>query len=157
MPWENNKVLHMKQELETLIKQEFGISVDFPVYCCTKKELVERIVSESFFSKLPKNARLSIKIQLQFIIGRYFSDTNEIWVVHGKGDRKGVILHKLLHAIQKCKPHRENIVDYIVWHYLKDSEFINNKILKEWQEIENAVGFERIKQQLLKNEDCENF
>lgn len=157
MPWTTDSVTQLKTDLETLIENEFGINPNTPVFLCTKEELIARIVTEHFFLQLPKEEQQNVKSRLEFVLGIYFADTHEIWVVHGESDNREVIFHELLHAIQKCDSHRENIVDYLSWRYLKVHESIEAQILQEWQEIERSVGFHALRERFLTVGDCEEF
>ena len=38
-----------------------------------------------------------------------------------------------------------------------NERIIDQKVLKEWIEIENTVGFKAIKEKLLSEGDCEDF
>ena len=97
------------------------------------------------------------EVYLHDVIGKYFSQKNEIWLLDGKGVNIEVLTHELLHSIQRCKPNRENIVDYITYKLTGLTNQILDDILQEWNEIEKSIGFKVIVKQLLIEKDCEEF
>ena len=93
----------------------------------------------------------------KFVAGKYFSQDDTIWLVQGKGVDLPTLVHEFLHSIQVCRPHRENIVEYLVYKLLKDCTLIDERKLNEWREIEKQVGWKGIKQRLVLEGDCEDM
>ena len=157
MPWTTRVLLSLSKELEIFIEQEFAVKPNCAVLLCTSEEMIERIQRDPFFRSLTAEERENLNIQLPYIFGKYFRNEHEIWVVDGKGNNKAIMFHELLHSIQQCEPNRENIVEYLTWHYIKDSTVIDPYTLEDWREIERTVGLPKIKRRLLTKGDCEDF
>ena len=146
MPWTTDRLNLLIVQARKLLLKEFPDTIfSADVFICSQMEMINRTKEEIK------------KYYPSFIIGKYFSKENIIWLVEGKGDNLPTLLHELLHSIQKCSPNRENIVDFLVHKMLDNVDSIDQKVLNEWNEIEKAVGFKAIKERLRSEGDCEDF
>ena len=157
MPWTNDSLAEFVVEGKRLIHQEFGINPDVTVLLCTLKELNVRISSELSTRVHPERLKKLQQFIIPLILGKYFKNTNEIWLIEGEGDKKSILIHELLHSIQICNSHRENIVDYLTYKITDDPTIITPSIVKDWNEIEKMHGIKAIKKRLLQPGDCEEF
>lgn len=89
--------------------------------------------------------------------GKHFFLKNEIWLIQQDGEQYEILVHELLHSIQRCSPDREGIVYYLTYKLTKNPAVIPVKKLQEWQEIEKSVGLKTIVKQLLLEKGCEEF
>jgi len=158
MPWITDSFSETVVEAKKLIWQEFEIHADAIVLLCTQKEMIDRVILELSTRKIPKQ-RLNNLIQfiLPLLVGKYFKETNEIWLIEEKGDNFSTLIHELLHSIQVCSPHREGLVDFLTYKITGDQTIIDPFLLKEWKELEMMHGLEAIKKRLLIPSDCEDF
>ena len=158
MPWSSEELNSLIKKGRDIISNEFSIDSQVPIYNCSEDEMSTEIIKEletlNFSSKEIESIK---KFQLPFIIGKYFRDRNEIWLVNPVGCNLSTLLHELIHSFQKCSPNRDNIADYIAFKFTGDTSHIIPENLKEWKEIERQVGFKRIKNQILVEKDCEDF
>ena len=157
MPWTNDSFAEFVVEGNRLIHQEFGIIPDATVLLCTREELNVRIIAELSTRVHPERLRRLQQFIIPLILGKYFKETNEIWLSEGEGDKKSILIHELLHSIQICTSHRESIVDYLTYKITDDPTIITPFTVKDWNEIEKLYGFEAIKKRLLQPGDCEDF
>lgn len=157
MPWQTSKLSNIEKKARSLIYEFIDIQIDIPVYISTEEEMIEAVLFEQLKLNRKKNEIEKIKYDLNFILGKFFSNKQEIWVVDGRGINLDVIIHELLHSIQKCLSKREHIVDYITFKITKNKEYIDELILKDWLEIEESVGFKKIIKSLVTIGDCEVF
>ena len=153
----SNFFLKLVTEAKQLITQEFKVQMNANVELCTQNELVRKILEDAQKRNLSVAEIQSISLLFPFLYGKYFKHSNTAWVIRGKGDNLSVIVHELLHSIQICNPRRENIVDYITFRLTNEAKFIDPLVKREWEEIEKIYGWERIKQRILIEGDCENF
>lgn len=153
----SDQFLKLVTEAKHLIFQEFKIQANANVELCTQDELVNRILADAQERNLSAAELQQISPLLPFLCGKYFKHSNTAWVVHGKGDNLAVIGHELLHSLQVCNPRRENIADYITFRLTNEAKFIDPSIKREWEEIERVYGWEKIKQRILIQGDCEDF
>ena len=123
-------------------------------FSSTQLEMIEKIEKEIKREEFKGEIK---KYLPRFIIGKYYAGENVIWLVEGKEVNLPALIHELLHSIQKCTPNRENIVDFLVYKMLDNENSIDQKVLKEWNEIEKTFGFKVIKERLLSERDCEDF
>jgi len=158
MPWITESFSKKVSEAKNLIYQEFELHADGIVLLCSQKEMIDKVILELSARKIQK-PRLNNLIQfiLPLLVGKYFKETNEIWVIEGKGDERSTLIHELLHSIQTCSPHREGIVDFLTYKLTGDQTIIDPFLLKDWEDIERIHGFEMVKKQLLIQGDCEDF
>lgn len=160
MPWISEEFSHVIKEGRALVETEFGVRPTAIVFFCTEEEIFQETRRE-LTSRSISSERLKFLEKKVFpqIIGKFFPEKKEIWLVDGKGTTVSTLVHELIHSIQKCAPHRENIVDFITYRILKGSEkpSIEPELLGEWTEIESQYGFARIKQNILRKGDCEDF
>ena len=158
MPWQPEPFFSVIQEVKAFLFNHFKVNATASVYICSApkmeltllEELEDRDLSEIKLNHVKK-------FYIKRVIGKYFSKKNEIWLLDGKGDNLEVMIHELLHSIQKCSPNREQINDYLVYNLTGLKNQITEESLKEWLEIEKSYGFKRIKHQFLLNKDCEDF
>lgn len=154
MPWTTDRLDFLISEVRELLLKEFPDIFTASIFICSQIEMVINI------KKQIKRDEFKGEIQdylAKFIIGKYFAEENVIWLVEGKGDNVPTLLHELLHSIQKCAPHRENIIEYLMYKLMDRSDIIDHRLLIEWKEIEKTHGFEVIKEKLLSKSDCEDF
>ncbi len=157
MPWTSHKIDQIARKLATLIYQEFKITPSCPAFLCTRKELQQRIHQHEYYQRLQEQERKYFDYTLLYICGKYFSSTQEIWIVDECSNKQEILFHELLHSIQKCSPNREKIVSYLSWKILQDPTAIEEEIQHEWEEIEQQYGLAKIKQRLITEGDCEEF
>lgn len=154
MPWTNDELDQLILKARKLILKEFPDIFTVQVYICTQLEMIQKIKKEIKRDEFKGEIK---KYLARFVIGKYFAGDNVIWLVEEKGENLPTLIHELLHSIQKCAPHRENIVNYLVYKILNDPQTIEPRMLKDWNEIEKNVGFKVIKEKLLSEGDCEDF
>lgn len=158
MPWQPEPFNSVIQEAKVFIFDNFKINTTANIFICSFNELEKTILKELKDTNINEEKIEHIKkIYIKRVIGKYFSKTNEIWLLEGKGNNLEVLIHELLHSIQKCSPNRENIVDFLTYKITGLRTQIPNETLKEWLEIEKSYGFKKIKHQFLLEEDCEDF
>ena len=158
MPWITDSFSATVSEAKNLIYQEFSLHADAVVSLCTQKEMIERVTRELSMRTISKpRFNNLVRFILPLLVGKYFKETNEIWIIDGKGDDFPTLVHELLHSIQACSPHREGIVDFLTYKLTDDQTFVDPFLLKDWVEIEMLHGLESIKQRLLAQGDCEDF
>lgn len=158
MPWQPESLNKLIEEAKNLIIKYFKVEVATEVYLCSRDEMSKAVLEE-----LKKNNRSDKtidhikKIYLKRIIGKYFAEKNEIWLLEGIGDTIEVLVHELMHSIQKCTPNREKIVDYLTYKLTSLKNQIPEETLREWTDIEKTYSFKVIVNQLLEEKDCEDF
>lgn len=161
MPWTTKEIENLEVKAKSLVINEFkhlSLNLDRPVFIVSEEEMREAILAE--LEQLGYSKEYSKKIQaiyLPFVIGKYFRLTGEIWLLHGKGDNIITIVHELLHSIQRCELNREGIVDFLTNKITSESGYIDNYELTDWQEIEKAHSYNKIKSRLVSRGDCEDF
>jgi hypothetical protein len=139
--------------------QDFvGIFPTTPVLFCSVSEMNETTEIELNGRGISQK-RLDIlkKHFFELLLGKYFASKNEIWIVEDKGAPDSVIIHELLHSIQKCRPNRESICDYVTFKISQDPTAMESRKRLEWQEIEKNNGLPRIIENFLSTIDCEEF
>ena len=154
MPWTNDNLDLLVSQARKILLNEFPDLFTAQIYVCTQLEMIERIKKEVKREEFKSGIK---KYLARFIIGKYFAVENIIWLVEGKGENLPTLIHELLHSIQECSPHRENIVNFLVYKMLDNTDFIDQKVLKEWIEIQKTVSYKEIKERLLSEGDCEDF
>jgi len=158
MPWLPDDFHATIVSAERIIEKEFGISPTVPVYLCSLDELKDAVLGELEGTNFNAAQIESVKkYYLNRIIGKFFRETKEIWLLEGKGDNLGTLVHELLHSIQKCAPNIENIVDYLTYKLTGSSSAILQEVLSDWSEIERLHSYGRIKRRLITEGDCEEF
>ena len=158
MPWQPESLSNLVKKARELINKFFNIQTIIEVYLCTEDEMSQAVLVELEMSKYSQVMIDHIKeIYLKEIIGKYFSRKNEIWLLEGKGDNLEVLVHELLHSIQRCSPNREKIVDYLTYKLTGLTNQITDDILQEWKGIEKSLVFKTIVKQFLNEKDCEEF
>lgn len=145
MPWTTDRLESLISEARTLLLREFPDNFSASIYICSQAEMIDKTKEEMR------------ETLARFVIGKYFAKENMIWLVEGNGVNLPTLIHELLHSIQKCSPHREQIVEYIVYKLLEHSCSIDQALLRDWEEIETSVGFDKIKERLLSEGDCEDY
>ena len=156
MPWENPAIQPIIQQLHNLIKREFNLEVSAPFLICSINELKQACLLELEERNLQERLLVKERQRLDFIYGKYFKESHEIWLVEDKGDVLDVMLHEALHSIQVCHIDREDIVDYITFKLTNDRLWIDDYTLENWLEIEESNGFSGIKKRFLTEGDCED-
>ena len=159
MPWISQEFDKLVQESKSLVKKEFpDITFDWPVFIASKDEMDIAIIKElKDLNYSKRQIEDVVNYFLPYLIGKYFAQTNEIWVLQMKGENLDTIVHELLHSIQKCKPHRESIVNYLTFKITGEKNYINDNLRKDWEEIEKNTSYQRIKNKLLSEGDCEEI
>ena len=158
MPWHSKDILLITEKGRNLIHAGFGIRPNSNIFVCTEQEIYQATLNELISNQYPEyKIEFLKKYYLPDIIGKYFAQTNEIWLVDGKGTNLPSVIHELIHSIQKCFPHREDIVEYLTYKILNGDSPIERSILTEWDEIESEHGLSIIKKQILLDSDCEDF
>lgn len=157
MPWQNLESFELTKKAQFLLKKHYNFEIKSQVYIVTEEEMVVNVLEEQTkIGRTTKELEM-IKIELKYILGRYFATKDEIWLVEGKGVVIDVLFHELLHVKQKCTPHREHIVDYLTYKITRNKEFIKDSVVKDWEEIEKNEGLKKILERLQKEGDCEEF
>ena len=158
MPWLPDAFLMVIAEAGRLIQKEFGITPKASVFLCSSGELDDAVLREIERINLTAVQIRKIKnVYLRRIIGKFFKESDEIWLLEGKGDNIETLVHELLHSIQKCAPNIENIVDYLTYKLTGSSTMILEFIIDDWSEIERIYGYGEIKLRLVTDGDCEEF
>ena len=158
MPWQPEPFNSVIKEAKVLIFDHFKINTSANIFICSFSELEKAILKELKDTNITEEKIEHIKkIHIKRVIGKYFSKTNDIWLLEGKGNNIEVLMHELLHSIQKCSPNREKIVDYLTYKITGLRTQIPNEIFKEWREIEKNYGYKKIKTPFLLQKDCEDF
>ena len=151
----------MCRDAQEIIIKEFGVGSNAEVFFCTINEFKQRFATEEMDTKFSPDIReLILKRVVPILEGKVWKNTNEIWLINGKGDNLGTLIHEYIHSIHVCRPHREPIVEYLSMIICEDHNIsynINRNLYSEWEMIEKDVGFETIKKQILKKGDCEDF
>ncbi len=158
MPWSNSKLEARIDHNRKRIKEFMGILPEARVLLCTRDEMCERVKGELLVGGRPveKVAFLEKHI-FPLLLGKYFKDSGEIWILEGKRDADTIVVHELLHSIQKCNPKRENICDYLVYRITNDPTIMESNLRLEWAEIEHVHGLDKIKSRFLSDGNCEAF
>ncbi len=154
MPWINDNLDLLILKAREILLKEFDNNFTAQIYVCSQSEMIERIKTEI---RREENKAWFIENLATYVIGKYFASDNTIWLVEGEGENLPTIIHELLHSIQKCSPHRENIVEFLVYKLFDNAALINQRLLKDWIEIERIFGYKKIKERLLSEGDCEDF
>ena len=158
MPWTNIELEQKSDGLRTIIIDYLKIEPNSKIFLCTKQEMSIKL-EEELRRKLVSKKKLDFFKTSIFplVIGKFFSETNEIWLIEGPGEKKSVVIHEMLHSIQVCMEHREGICDYLTYKLSKDSTSIDENTLMDWSEIERIHGITAIKKRFLLKGDCEDF
>ncbi|HMF31671.1 MAG TPA: hypothetical protein VKK79_09665 [Candidatus Lokiarchaeia archaeon] len=158
MPWTSNTLETLVSQALAAVTQILQVQPNAIVLVCTKQEMTQKVIAELATYQLSQ-ARLEWYKQsvIPFIIGKYFLQNNEIWLVDGKGDKWEVLIHELLHSVQKCRPNRERITDYLTFKLTQDPTTIDPRILTEWNQLEQDYGLKAIIARFLRQGDCEEF
>lgn len=158
MPWITDELKLITKNAKNLIEKYYNFPESISILLCTAEEMKIRVSKEIEQLQLSKKKKELLFLHVvSGVIGKYFNDTEEIWLVSGGGDNIAVLTHELLHSIQKCTGHREGIVEYLTFKLTNGESSILDSIKQDWMEIEKTYGFEHIKLQLLREEDCEEF
>ena len=137
MPWSNDTFRSRIEQARAKIDAYLGISPDALVFLCTRDEMTARLKAELLQrgTMTDKVAFLETHV-FPLLLGKYFANTNEIWLIEGKGDIDAILIHELLHSVQKCDPKRENICDYLTYRITNDPTVMEGKLRTEWAEID---------------------
>lgn len=155
--WRDPELQPLINDAKKLIHSVFKQNIEVEIYVCTLDELQEAIISELITKKVMSADLNLIKPRLKRLDGRYFKNTNQVWLVQDQGTNLDTIIHELLYSIQNCHEHREGIVYYITYKLTNNKQHINLYRLKDWQEIERQEKFDSIKKRFLQKGDCEEF
>lgn len=158
MPWITNRLEILIEKALELINPIYNIQSLCPIFLCDQHEMILRVSEE--ISKLglsDKKKELIREYVLRDVIGKYFKETHEIWLVEGRGDNLADLIHEILHSIQKCNPNREGIVEYLTFKLTNDTSAITEENLANWNEIEKQVRLKTIFERLTKDGNCEDF
>ncbi|HME50905.1 MAG TPA: hypothetical protein VKM55_01685 [Candidatus Lokiarchaeia archaeon] len=158
MPWSNDKFQSKIEHYRANIEAFLGIMPDALVFLCTRDEMTARVKTELLQrgTSADKLAFLEMHV-FSLLLGKYFASKNEIWLIEGKGDIDAILVHELLHSVQKCNPKRENICDYLTYRITNDPTIMEEKLRSEWAEIERVHGLDQIKSRFLADGNCEDF
>ena len=157
MTWFDPEFQPVIDEAKELVYKMFLCDLSANVFHCSLKEIKDTVIKE-FIDKLRSPLEREVFFfELAFIEGRYFRDKNEIWLVEHRGNNLETLIHEYIHSIQKCNPHRENIVKYLTYKITRNIKTIENNLLKEWVEIEKIEGIKDIKKRLVTSGDCDDF
>ena len=158
MPWSNPNLEEIikegKKKITDLITE---VEITAITLVANANEMKEEILTEGKLSKLPEKEMEDRIFLSAFTVGKYFKLKNEIWLVEGKGENSNTIIHEYLHSIQKCEPNREKIVEYITYKITGEEKGLSNAFIKDWEEIEKKVGYQKIINRLVNEGDCEDF
>lgn len=158
MPWETDLFRNLVDKAKEDINSFFGIKPKVNVLICSYDEMKTSLIQDFETRNLPaKILEFHLNYTINDVIGKYFSDTKTILILENFSDHYFLLIHELLHSIQKCHPHREAIVDYISFIISKDERAIDSQLLYEWLQIEKNYGEKSIIKQLLLEKDCEEF
>ncbi|MHA1734069.1 MAG: hypothetical protein ACTSU5_19175 [Promethearchaeota archaeon] len=162
MPWTNDRLRTLVGQTQQLLVREFRVNVTAEVLLCTREEMIRRFTREvearaSTENWPPEHLENWKEFLIPMVEGKYFGDTDEVWLVAGVGDTRPTLIHELLHSIQECHPKREPIVQFLTYRLTRDASTINGDLRGEWEEIERQTGLSGIKERLLKPGDCEDF
>lgn len=158
MPWKTETLNQLEAKVRTLIQEQFEIDFNVRIWVCDELEMENAVIDELKAQQISPQRIAYFKSNfIPFIIGKFFRQSNQILLIQGKGEIISVLLHEILHSIQRCAPHRENIVDYIVFRILHKRNEIAENIIHDWEELEKIHGFEKIKARLIHTGDCEDF
>ena len=157
MPWQTKELINLVNEAENLIIEFYSLPVHTNVFIVTQEEMIEVVLNEQQSMNRSPQELEKIRFELKYILGRYFSSRNEIWLVDEKGVVLDVLIHEFLYSLQLCKPHREHIVDYLTYKLTSNSNYISSSVLHDWQEIEKNFKLKKILERLRKVGDCEDF
>jgi hypothetical protein len=161
MPWQTQELQKLVLTAKNLVVKTFQLLISdlkTQVFIAQKDELQNAILAELKELKYSQKAISKIKTYfLPYVIGKFFKLTNEIWVLHGKGDNVDTIVHEFLHSIQKCETNREGIVDYLTYRMTGNQQYLDVYELVDWQELEKSVSLKKIKEKLISIGDCQDF
>lgn len=149
--------LKLVTQARQLITQEFNIETIASVECGTEKEIMDIIVRDAQERNLSNATILSMLRKIPFLYGIYFKHSSSAYVIFGKGNNLPIITHELLHSIQVCNPHRDDILDYISYKLTDDVRFIDPVLKREWGDRERIYTWKRIKARILRDGDCDDF
>lgn len=157
MTWQTPEILRLAKEAKDLVEKEVGVEETASVFIASEGEMTNATLQEQTeLGRTPEEIE-RIRFDLQFILGKYFPLSNEIWLVEGRGVILDVIIHEMIHSMQRCSLHREGIVDYVTFKITGNRDYVAESVLEEWQEIERSVGYKAIRRRLLSGGDCEEF
>ena len=158
MPWSNDKLRSKIEQSRTSIEAFLGIVPDAVVYLCTRDEMTARVKAELLQrgTSTSKVAFLETHV-FSLLLGKFFASTNEVWLIEGKGATDAILVHELLHSVQKCYPKRENICDYLTYRITNDTTIMEGKLRTEWAEIERVHSIDQIKSRFLADGNCEDI
>ena len=154
MPWQNQVSIELTRKSREQIKKFYGLEIESKVYVVTSKEMTEKDLEEQQKKGRSEKELESIKIELKYILGKYFEQTDEIWLVDNEGLVEEVIIHEMIHTKQKCAPNRESMADYLTYKITGNKEYIKESVLKDWEEIEKNYELKRIIERIQKVGDC---
>lgn len=158
MPWTTAGLNALANEAKTLVRTYYpNEELTAVVMVATAEEIIEESIVEKKKEGRSESEIRRIQRLRSLIDGKYFKYRHEIWVVRGKGERLGTLVHEFLHSIQKCSPNRERIVEYLTYKLTEDPQELLLARMEEWLEIERSIGLRSIINQLLKERDCEEF
>jgi len=120
----SDQLLELVLQGRILIEKVFGVQVTAEIRVGTSTDLVPPI-RKSFAERAP---HLVSKLEslISDLDGIYLKDTHEIWIVQGRGENFQTVLHEMLHSIQNCTPNRENIVDFLVYFFIRNLDMLKN-------------------------------
>lgn len=158
MPWISSDSRILAEKAKTIIQREFSVPLECEIFLTNSSELEIAIIDELRELKYSKKAIEKIKKHyLERIVGKYFKNRHEIWVLVDTGENIDTLVHEFLHSIQVCDENREGIVDFITFRLTGNKKYIDTYDLANWLEIEGTNGFRVIKKRLLTKGDCEEF
>ena len=158
MPWLSNDFSLIVSRAKKLIEKEFGVKTKTKPYLCNKEEIIVQTKKElSKFDLSKENYIKLVESVLPSLMGKFFKDMDEIWIIEEETNNFPLIVHELLHSIQICSPQREGIVDYITYKLTGSRTCIDPYIKEDWKELERIHGFFLIKKQLLRKGNCEDL
>ena len=158
MGWITPEFEELVEVAKKKIKKELSIEPKAQIHLTDKEGLIKRFIEELEEKKIPEEEiQLFRKKYITRTIGKYFSKEDEILILSEEGEDLETIIHEFLHSIQKCRPNREGIVDYLTFKITGTKKYIEPYELENWLEIEKTNGYKKIKERLLTQGDCEEF
>lgn len=158
MPWKNPVIDSMIEDAKILVSTLYPVmSLTAEVFVTTRAELLVEAIKEKQSEGGTEKELVDINLWIDYTDGKYFKYKHEIWLIQDDGEKLGTIIHEFLHSIQKCHTNRERIVEYLTYKLTNDPKELVRARLREWQEIERTVGINGIRDQLLRDENCEEF
>ena len=157
MPWTTPNIIELGDQAKSIIQKIYSYPLDAQIFVVSQNDLEKAVINEQKTLDRTEQELQEIIFQLPFIVGKYFSSSHEIWIVEGKGEHLDIVIHEILHSIQKCYPNTEGIVNFITFLLTNTKSSISKKKLKEWKEIQKTNGKKAIFNRLVVPGDCEEF